>query len=229
MAGIRPLPPSPRIISRPLAGLGNSAWGLTPLSWRQAYTGMIRTIALWGAEGGWRGQEKWRRALRSLKYQSLRKCSGAPQGTVHNAVNMITGVESIETKMDAMQARFVARSMCNASAMEGLWPADFEKSEEENGRGRHWTDHEDCGWKAGSDGFETVADRMVEKLGLEGDEEISWGGACGKVEVYTKDIGNKDMSKEKWEERIKDTTMVGDYDLAFTDGSKLEDGKTGAG
>ena len=34
---------------------------------------------------------------------------------------------------------------------------------------------------------------------------------------------------EKWEERIKDTTMVGDYDLAFTDGSKLEDGKTGAG
>ncbi len=51
--------------------------------------------------------------------------------------------------------------------MEGLWPANFEKSEEENGRGRHWTDHEDCGWKAGSNGFKTVADRMVEKLGLD--------------------------------------------------------------
>ena len=38
-----------------LRGLGNSAWGLTPMSWRQAYTGMIRTIALWGAEVGWRG------------------------------------------------------------------------------------------------------------------------------------------------------------------------------
>ena len=79
---------------------------------------------------------------------------------------MITGVESIETKMDAMEARFVARSIYNSSAMEGLWPVDFEKSEEENGRGRPWTDHEDCGCKAGSDGFETVADRMVEKLGL---------------------------------------------------------------
>ena len=46
-----------------LRGLGNSAWGLTPMSWRQAYTGVIRTIALWGEEVGWRGQEKWRKAL----------------------------------------------------------------------------------------------------------------------------------------------------------------------
>ena len=73
----------------------------------------------------------------SIQYQSLRKCSGAPQGTTHNAVNIITGVESIETKMDTMQAWFMARSMCNGLAMEGLWPADFEKSEEKNGRGRH--------------------------------------------------------------------------------------------
>ena len=200
---------------RNLKGLGNSTWGLTPLSWRQAYTGMIRTIVLWGAEVGWRGQEKWRKALKGLQYQSLRKCSGAPQGTAQDAVDRITGVESIETKTDAMQARFVARSKCNGSAMEGLWPADFEKSEEETGRGRHWTDHEDCGWKAGSDGFETVADRMVEKLGLEGDEEISWGGACGTVEFFTKEIGNKDMNKDRWEERIKETTMAGNYDLAL--------------
>ena len=57
--------------------------------------------------------------------------------------------------------------------MEGLWPPDFEKSEEEVGNIRHRTDHEDSGWKARTDGFETVADRMVQKLGLEGDEEIS--------------------------------------------------------
>ena len=31
------------------------------------------------------------------------------------------------------------------------------------------------------------------------------------------------------EENIKGTTMGGDYDLAFTDRSKQEDGKTGAG
>ena len=128
-----------------------------------------------------------------------------------------------------MQAHFVARSMCNGEAMKGLWPADFEKPEEEPGEGRHWTDHEDAGWKAGSDGFETVADRMVEKLGLEGDEEISWGGACRKVEVFTKEIGSKDTSIEEWEKRIQETTMAGDYDVEFTNGSKLENGKTGAG
>ena len=94
---------------------------------------------------------------------------------------------------------------------------------------RHWTDHEDSGWKTGTDGFETVADRMVGRLGLEGDEEISWVGGCRKTEVFTKEIGSKAMRKEEWEKRIQETAMAGDYDSAFTDGSKLEDGKTGAG
>ena len=39
------------------------------------------------------------------------------------------------------------------------------------------------GWNAGTDGFETVADRMVGQLGLNGDEEISWGGACKRIDV----------------------------------------------
>ena len=77
--------------------------------------------------------------------------------------------------------------------------------------------------------FETLAYCMLENLGLEGDEEIWLGVACRKVEVYTREIGNMDTSKEKWKERIKEITMAGDYVLAFTDGSKLEDGKTGAG
>ena len=80
-----------------------------------------------------------------MQYQSLSKCAGAPRGTPQEAVDKISGVESIETKMDTMQARFVSRSMCDRSAMEGLWPADFEKSEEEQEEGRHWTDHEDSG------------------------------------------------------------------------------------
>ena len=52
------------------------------------------------------------------------------------------------------------------------------------------------------------------------------GGACRKVEVFTKEIGSKDTSKEKWEKRIQETTMADNYDVAFTDGSKLENGKT---
>ena len=69
-----------------LSGLGNSTWGMTPYSLRQAHTEIIRTIALWGAEVGWRGQEKLRKALKSLQYQGLRKCSGAPYGTAQAAV-----------------------------------------------------------------------------------------------------------------------------------------------
>ena len=94
-----------------LKGLENSSCGLTPMSWRQAYTGMIRTIALQVAEVGWRGQEKWRKALKKIQYQSLRKCEGALQATPQDAVDKITEVEPIETKMDAMQAHFVARSI----------------------------------------------------------------------------------------------------------------------
>lgn len=37
-------------------GIGNTQWGISPTSWRNLYTGMIRAIALWGAELGWRDQ-----------------------------------------------------------------------------------------------------------------------------------------------------------------------------
>ncbi len=37
------------------------------------------------------------------------------------------------------------------------------------------------------------------------------------------------MSKKQWEERIKDITMGGNYNLAFIDRSKLEDEKGKAG
>ena len=35
-----------------LNGLGNSMWGMSANSWRLAYTGMIRAVALWGVELG---------------------------------------------------------------------------------------------------------------------------------------------------------------------------------
>ena len=35
-----------------LSGMGGSQWGISPSSWRQLYTGMIRSIAMWGSEIG---------------------------------------------------------------------------------------------------------------------------------------------------------------------------------
>ncbi len=49
------------------------------------------------------------------------------------------------------------------------------------------------------------------------------------MEVFTREIGSKDPSKEGWEKNIQEATMAEDYDVAFTDGSKLEKGNTGAG
>ena len=35
-----------------LDGVGSSKWGMSPLSWRQAYTGMVGSVAAWGIEVG---------------------------------------------------------------------------------------------------------------------------------------------------------------------------------
>ena len=38
--------------------MGGSQWGMCPGGWKRAYEGMIRSIATWGAELGWRGQKQ---------------------------------------------------------------------------------------------------------------------------------------------------------------------------
>ena len=64
-----------------LSGIGSSQWGISPGSWRQLYTGMVRTVELWGAELGWRGQKEWKREFERLQYQALRKCTRAVLGS----------------------------------------------------------------------------------------------------------------------------------------------------
>ena len=41
-----------------LDGVGTCRWGMSPLSWRQAYMRMVRSMASWGVEVGWRGQRE---------------------------------------------------------------------------------------------------------------------------------------------------------------------------
>ena len=50
------------------SGVGAANWGISPGSWRQLYTGMIRTVGLWGAELGWKGQKDWKREMERLQY-----------------------------------------------------------------------------------------------------------------------------------------------------------------
>ena len=43
-----------------LGGVGNSKWRMNPVSCRAAYTGMVRAVARWGLEIGWRCQKECR-------------------------------------------------------------------------------------------------------------------------------------------------------------------------
>ena len=92
-------------------GVGNSRWGIRPNSWRSAYTGMVRSIATWGAEIAGRGQEQWRHEMVKLQYAALRKATGAITGARKESVSRIAGVESVGTCLNAMQSRFVARAI----------------------------------------------------------------------------------------------------------------------
>ena len=39
--------------------IGTSNWGISATSWWSIYTGMIRAVAMWGSELGWRRQRRW--------------------------------------------------------------------------------------------------------------------------------------------------------------------------
>ena len=82
---------------------------------------MVRVIALWGAELGWRGQKEWRKQFERLQYQALRKCTGAVLGANKEKVNAIAGVEDVETILDASQQRYMARCIANPSTTEDIW------------------------------------------------------------------------------------------------------------
>ena len=98
-----------------LDGVGYSKWGMSLLSWRQAYTGMIRSDSAWEIEVGWSGQREWRVEMEKLQYAALRKCTGAVVGTRKEYVHKIAAVESVEMFARASAGRFLARTMCNPS------------------------------------------------------------------------------------------------------------------
>ena len=93
--------------------VGSSRWGMSPLSWRQAYTGMIRSMGSWGVEVGWRGQREWREEMELLQYAALRKCTGAVLGSWKILVQGMAAVEDVETFARAAGGCFLARTMCH--------------------------------------------------------------------------------------------------------------------
>ena len=77
--------------------------------WRKAYQGMIRSIASWGAELGWRGHKAWEKKFSRLQYQALWEETSFVQGTARDKVNQMAGVEDVPTHLDNNPVRFMAR------------------------------------------------------------------------------------------------------------------------
>ena len=111
-----------------LNGLRNSMWGISTNSWRSAYTGMIRAVALWGVELGWTGQADLKEEFEKLQYQAIKKCINTTQGSRRELVSQITRVESPRLSIDAVQARVMGKLIRDPSYIDDLW--------KDNGSGR---------------------------------------------------------------------------------------------
>ena len=96
-----------------LGGVGNSKWGMSPISWRAAYTGMVRAVASWGVEIGWRGQKEWRQEMTLLQNAGMRKTLGAVKGSFGRKASAIAAVEDVEIFAKAATGRFLARTLCD--------------------------------------------------------------------------------------------------------------------
>ena len=96
-----------------LGSVGNSRWGMSPISGRAAYTGMVRAVASWGVEIGWRGQKEWRHEMTLLQNAAMRKTLGAVKGSSGRKANAIAAVEDVETFARAGTGRFLARTLCD--------------------------------------------------------------------------------------------------------------------
>ena len=154
---------------------------------------MIRSIATWGAELGWRGQKAWEKEFSRLQYQALWKAIGAVQGMSAEKLNRIAGVEDIPTHLDNNQVRFVARQVEDPSKLGDMLPVGFggdamlDDELAEEGDGRTWNNHGPQ-WVAKEgkkDGFVSTLTRMVSIL-LEG--KPLFRGLCQKVEIEEVDV-----------------------------------------
>ena len=74
---------------------------------------MIRSVASWGVEVGWRGQRKWREEMESLQYVALQKCTRAVLRSRRALVRGVVAVEDVEVFVRAAASRFLARTLCD--------------------------------------------------------------------------------------------------------------------
>ena len=190
-----------------LNGVGNSQWGISPNSGKSGYTGMVRSIATWGAKIGWRGQDQWRHEMAKLQYVALRKATGAITGARMESVSRIAGVESVDTCLNAMQFRFMARAIGDPRGLGDILQGTILRRD-----------------NSALDG-----EILLTTTGGWGNP-IEWGGECPTIEV---DIRTLDIPKDSTNEdlAIAIAKAAEGRRVIYSDGSKAEgvEGMVGEG
>ena len=170
---------------------------------------MVRVVALSGAELGWRGQKECRKQFKRLQYQALRKCTGAVLGASKEKVNAIAGIEDVETILDAGQQRYIARCIVDLSTMEDIWE-EATKSKS----GKSWMGKEKDTWtnlkgRKRSDGYETIARRLLGTLDTSDTTKISWGQRIEKCNLQEVDLElTAEDSPNQWEHAIRKVDAI---------------------
>ena len=80
-----------------LGGVANLTWGMSLVSWRAVYTGMVRAVASWDVEISWRGQREWRHEMTLLQNEAMWKTLGVVKGSFGRKASSIAAVEDVET------------------------------------------------------------------------------------------------------------------------------------
>ena len=175
------------------------------------YTGIIRTVATWGAELEWRGQKGWAEELERLQYDSLRRFVGAVKGASKEKVRKIAGVERISTYLDGMQARLVARMAKEKYVCSILGDGGLQREPRIAGQYGE---------------FDTMMDYVVAKTLAPLIGEISSGALVQKVDIPVVNlVVSADAPRWAWEEAIQRAT-VGHIRI-YMDGCKDMDGAVG--
>ena len=74
---------------------------------------MVRAVASWGLQIGWRGKKEWRQELTLLQNAAMWKGLGVVKGSSRRKANAIAVVEDVETFPKAATERFLARTLCD--------------------------------------------------------------------------------------------------------------------
>ena len=102
---------------------------------RSMYTGRIKPIMTWGCGLCNRGNHRTRQPLEQLEYQSLRRITGAYNGSSHRKLGFITNVEPIQTVLDHASISWAAR---NTRAWDTLVIAALGKGDFSDGSNPHY-------------------------------------------------------------------------------------------